>query len=399
MTKHKKRDLKFDSKAVFYKPDEGSNSINFPIFMSSSFEYDADIYRRVVDGERKSVNIYGRCGNPNEYQFEEQMITIHGADACLATASGMAAISVLLFGLLKNGDHIVCDWTTYSSTHEMLDHRLTDYGITTTFVDTSNVDNVRSAIKENTKVLYFESIANPTMKVPDISLLVELAHEKNIVIVCDNTFASPYVMRPLEWGVDIVVESATKFIGGHNDAIGGAICMKSELLPDDFMEQIRWNTMVKWGSPISPFNAWILLRGIQTLSVRLKRQCQNAMMLANHFNAHSKVKKVWYPGLTSHPQHEIAKKQMPNFGGMLTFEVADETEALKVVDNLQLATFAASLGGVRTTTQIPATMAFLDIPEKERLEMNIHAGMIRVSTGLEDIADLITDFDEALALI
>ncbi|SUZ70213.1 uncharacterized protein METZ01_LOCUS23067, partial [marine metagenome] len=399
VTKHKKRDLKFDSKAVFYKPDEGSNSINFPIFMSSSFEYDADIYRRVVDGERKSVNIYGRCGNPNEYQFEEQMITIHGADACLATASGMAAISVSLFGLLKNGDHIVCDWTTYSSTHEMLDHRLTDYGITTTFVDTSNVDNVRSAIKENTKVLYFESIANPTMKVPDISLLVELAHEKNIVIVCDNTFASPYVMRPLEWGVDIVVESATKFIGGHNDAIGGAICMKSELLPDDFMEQIRWNTMVKWGSPISPFNAWILLRGIQTLSVRLKRQCQNAMMLANHFNAHSKVKKVWYPGLTSHPQHEIAKKQMPNFGGMLTFEVADETEALKVVDNLQLATFAASLGGVRTTTQIPATMAFLDIPEKERLEMNIHAGMIRVSTGLEDIADLITDFDEALALI
>ena len=399
MTKHKKRDLKFDSKAVFYKPDEGSNSINFPIFMSSSFEYDADIYRRVVDGERKSVNIYGRCGNPNEYQFEEQMITIHGADACLATASGMAAISVSLFGLLKNGDHIVCDWTTYSSTHEMLDHRLTDYGITTTFVDTSNVDNVRSAIKENTKVLYFESIANPTMKVPDISLLVELAHEKNIVIVCDNTFASPYVMRPLEWGVDIVVESATKFIGGHNDAIGGAICMKSELLPDDFMEQIRWNTMVKWGSPISPFNAWILLRGIQTLSVRLKRQCQNAMMLANHFNAHSKVKKVWYPGLTSHPQHEIAKKQMPNFGGMLTFEVADETEALKVVDNLQLATFAASLGGVRTTTQIPATMAFLDIPEKERLEMNIHAGMIRVSTGLEDITDLKTDFDEALALI
>ena len=399
MTKHKKRDLKFDSKAVFYKPDEGSNSINFPIFMSSSFEYDADIYRRVVDGERKSVNIYGRCGNPNEYQFEKQMITIHGADACLATASGMAAISVSLFGLLKNGDHIVCDWTTYSSTHEMLDHRLTDYGITTTFVDTSNVDNVRSAIKENTKVLYFESIANPTMKVPDISLLVELAHEKNIVIICDNTFASPYVMRPLEWGVDIVVESATKFIGGHNDAIGGAICMKSELLPDDFMEQIRWNTMVKWGSPISPFNAWILLRGIQTLSVRLKRQCQNAMMLANHFNAHSKVKKVWYPGLTSHPQHEIAKKQMPNFGGMLTFEVADETEALKVVDNLQLATFAASLGGVRTTTQIPATMAFLDIPEKERLEMNIHAGMIRVSTGLEDITDLKTDFDEALALI
>jgi len=395
----KRANLNIDSKAVYLAPDEATNSISPPIIMSSSFQYDSDIYQRVVDGERKSVNIYGRCGNPTEYVFEEQMMAIEGADACLATASGMAAISVTLLGLLKSGDHVVCDWTTYSSTHEMLDHRYTDYNIETTFVDTSNPDSVRAAIRPNTKIIYFETIANPTMKVAAIEPLVEMAHERGIILICDNTFASPWVMRPLEWGVDIVVESATKFIGGHSDAIGGAICMKSDLLPEDFLEKIRWNTMVKLGSPLSPFNAWLLLRGIQTLGVRLARQCESAMTLAKHFESHPKVNKVWYPGLESHPQHDVAKKQMPKFGGMLTFEVDDAGAALKVLDNLELSCFAASLGGVRTTTQIPASMAFLDVPEEQRREMNIADGMIRVSTGLEDADDLIADFDAALSLV
>jgi methionine-gamma-lyase len=395
----KRANLNFDSKAVYLPPDEATKSINAPIFMSSSFQYDADIYQKVVDGERKSVNIYGRCGNPTEYVFEEQMMAIESADACLATASGMAAISVTLLGLLKSGDHVVCDWTTYSSTHEMLDHRYTDYNIETTFVDTANPESVRAAIRPNTKIIYFETIANPTMKVAAIAPLVEMAHEHGIILICDNTFASPWVMRPLEWGVDIVVESATKFIGGHSDAIGGAICMKSNLLPEDFLEKIRWSTMVKLGAPLSPFNAWLLLRGIQTLGVRLARQCETAMTLARHFEAHPKVNKVWYPGLESHPQHKIAQGQMPKFGGMLTFEVDDADAALKVLDNLELSCFAASLGGVRTTTQIPASMAFLDVPEEQRREMNIADGMIRVSTGLEDADDLIADFDETLSLI
>jgi methionine-gamma-lyase len=395
----KRTNLRFDSRAVYYPPDKGTNSIGAPLIMSSSFQYDADIYQQVVDGERKSVNIYGRCGNPTEYQFEEQMMMIEGADACLATASGMAAISVALLGILKSGDHVVCDWTTYSSTHEMLDHRYTDYNIETTFVDTADPEAVRAAIRPNTKIIYFETIANPTMKVAAIPPLVEMAHERDIIVICDNTFASPYVFRPLEWGVDLVVESATKFIGGHSDAIGGAICMKSSLLPANFMEQIRWSTMVKLGSPLAPFNAWLLLRGIQTLGVRLARQCQTAATLAAHFESHPKVRRVWYPGLKSHPQHEIARKQMPDFGGMLTFEVDTAEAALTVLDNLQLCCFAASLGGVRTTTQIPASMAFLDVPEEQRLQMNIADGMIRVSTGLEDVRDLIVDFDEALALI
>ena len=395
----KRNALGVDSKAVYMPPDAGTNAISPPIVMASSFQYDADIYQQVVDGERKSVNIYGRCGNPTEYLFEEQMCVIESADACLATASGMAAISVTLLGLLKSGDHIVCDWTTYSSTHEMLDHRLTDYRIETTFVDTADAEAVRAAIRPNTKVIYFETIANPTMKVAAIPPLVEIAKEHDIVLVCDNTFASPWVMRPLEWGVDIVVESATKFIGGHSDAIGGAICMRSDKLPEDFMEVIRWSTMVKLGSPMAPFNAWLLIRGIQTLGVRLERQCRNAAVLARHFEAHPKVGKVWYPGLESHPQHEIAAQQMTAFGGMLTFEVADADAALSVLDNLELCTFAASLGGVRTTTQIPASMAFLDVPEEQRQQMNIADGMIRVSAGLEDANDLIADFDTALALI
>ncbi|MFN8061547.1 MAG: aminotransferase class I/II-fold pyridoxal phosphate-dependent enzyme [Vicinamibacterales bacterium] len=397
MTPEEKSRLRFDSKAVYYPPDEATKSISAPIVMSSNFQYDAEIYQRVVDGERKAVNIYGRCGNPSEYQFEAQMATIESGDACLATASGMAAVSVALFGLLKQGDHVVCDWTTYSSTHESLDHRLTDYGITTTFVNTVDLDAVRAAIRPNTKVLFFETLANPNMKVPEIPPLVRIAHERNIVVICDNTFASPYVTRPLEWGVDLVVESASKFIGGHNDVIGGAIVMKSSLLPADWLEQIRWNTMVKWGSPLAPFNAWLLLRGIQTLAVRVARQCQTAMALARHLEAHPKVRKVWYPGLPSHPQHAIAARQMPSFGAMLTFEVVDGPAAVRVVTALELACFAASLGGVRTTTQVPATMAFLDISEEERQLMQISQGMVRVSVGLEDPEDLKADFDRALS--
>ncbi|MDG1709332.1 MAG: aminotransferase class V-fold PLP-dependent enzyme, partial [Emcibacteraceae bacterium] len=222
MDSEKRKKLKFDSRAAYIPADAATKAVNPPIVMASSFEYDAEIFQRIVDGARKEVNIYGRCGNPSEYQFEEQMMMIEGADACLATASGMAAISVTLLGLLKSGDHIVCDWTTYSSTHEMLDHRLTDYNIETTFVDTADLEAVRGAIRENTKIIYFETIANPSMKVAEIPPIVKMAHDRGIVVVCDNTFASPYVMRPLEWGVDIVVESATKYIGGHSDVLGGA---------------------------------------------------------------------------------------------------------------------------------------------------------------------------------
>ena len=399
MKKEKRQNLSLESKMVYYPPEPASMSISDPIYMASNFQYTEEIYQRVLDGERKTVNIYARCGNPSEYKFEEQMAWIHGADACLATASGMAAIATLLFGILKGGDHMIADWTTYSTTHEFLDHRFTDFGVQTTFADTADVGMVRDAIKPNTKLIYFETIANPTMKISDIEGIVALAKEKGLIVVCDNTFASPYVFRPLEWGVDLVVESATKFIGGHNDALGGVILMKSDKLPDDLMEQIRWSTLTKLGGAISPFNAWLLLRGIQTLHLRAERMCANAAKLADFLAAHPKVSRVWYPGLASHPQHAIASKLLPKFGAMMTFEIGNEAKAVKVLDRLELATFGASLGGVRTTTQVPATMAFLDVPPEQKELMNIRDGMIRISAGIEDSADLIADFSQALEIV
>lgn len=396
MENDKRKKLSLESRMVYYPPEEGSMSISDPIYMASNFQYTQEIYQRILDGERKAVNIYSRCGNPSEYKLEEQLMYIENAESCLAVASGMAAIAITMFGLLKSGDHIVSDWTTYSTTHEFLDHRFTDFGVQTTFVDSSDIEMVRGAIQPNTKMIYFETIANPSMKIPDIEAIVKLAHEKGILVVCDNTFASPYVFRPLDWGVDIVVESATKFIGGHNDALGGVIAIKSRLLPADIMEKIRWSTLTKLGGALSPFNAWLLLRGIQTLHVRLERQCQNAARLAQYLEKHPKVQRVWYPGLPSHPQHAIASKLMPMYGAMLTFEIGDEPAAVRMLDALELCAFGASLGGVRTTTQVPATMAFLDVPAEHKELMNIRDGMIRISAGLEDADDLIADFEQGL---
>ncbi|MCG8532558.1 MAG: aminotransferase class I/II-fold pyridoxal phosphate-dependent enzyme [Desulfovibrionales bacterium] len=396
MSDEELNNLALDSQAVYYGPDRPSQSINAPIFMSSNFEYDKEIYQRVIDGERKEVNIYSRCGNPTEYKLEEQIKLLHKADECLVTSSGMAAISTFLFAFLKSGDHIVADWTTYSSTHEMLDHRWTDFGIETTFVDTSDLKQVEEAIKPNTKLLYLEAIANPTMKVSPIKKLVELAHSKDIPVLCDNTFASPYVLRPIELGVDIVIESASKWIGGHGDVIGGAIAIKFGLIKEDFMYYMRWNSLTKLGGNISPFNAWLLLRGIQTLAVRMEKSCESAKILAAHLEKHPDVQKVWYPGSESHPQHDIVKEQMPMGGAMLAFEIGDEARAVRVLDSTKLVSFAGSLGGVRTTCQVPSTMAFLDVPADQKEKMNIRDGLIRISVGLENVDDLIKDFDKAL---
>jgi methionine-gamma-lyase len=387
------------SAAVYQAPDPATGAIAPPIHVSSSFQYDAEIYQEVVAGARETVNIYGRCGNPGERLFQDHLARLEGADAVLATASGMAAVTTAIFGLLKQGDHLVCDWTTYSSTHEFLAHRAPDFGIETTFVDMADEAAVRAALQPNTKALYFEAIANPTMKVVPIAPLARLAEETGLVLLCDNTFASPAVLRPLEHGVDLVIESASKFIGGHNDVIGGAIALKARRLPADFLDKLRWNTMVKWGAPIAPFSAWLLDRGLQTLPLRVERQCANAAALADFLAEHPAVSRVCYPGRPEHPQHAVAKAQMPRFGAMLAFDVGSEPRALQVVTALKLASFAASLGGVRTVTQIPGTMAFLDIPEAERARMGITPGMVRISAGIEGIEDLKADFAAALATL
>ena len=392
------RELDYDSRAVFYTPEEASKSISYPIYMSANYQYDGDTYDRIVAGTaRTDVNIYSRCGNPTEYKFEHQAALLASADSCLATASGMAAISHALFGILKSGDHVVADWTTYSSTHEFFDHRITDYGITVSFVDTSDVEAVAAALTERTRVIYFETIANPTMKVTPIAPLVSLAREHGAIVMCDNTFASSAVCRPHEFGVDVVVESATKFIGGHNDAVGGVITARSDRLPADWLEDVRWNTLNKLGGALSPFNAWLLLRGLQTLPLRVERQCTSAQRLAEFLEADARVSRVWYPGLTSHPQHGTATEQFAGYGAMLCFSVGSEALASKILKALELCSFAASLGGVRTVTQAPSTMAFLDVPDEQKRQMDVQDGMIRVSVGIEAVNDIIADFDQALS--
>ena len=394
-----KPDLDFASLAVFYEPEEHSQSINYPLYMSANFEYGGDTYDRIAEGARKEVNIYSRCGNPTEYRFEEHVARLAGGTACLATASGMAAISHALFGVLKAGDHLIADLTTYSSTHEFFDHRAQDFGLDVTLVDCTDVERVRAAIRPETRVLYFEAIANPTMKVPPMADLVALAHEHGIVVICDNTFASPAICRPHDFGVDVVVESATKFIGGHNDAVGGVITQKSDILPADWLEDVRWNTLNKLGAPIAPFNAWLLLRGAQTLALRAERQCQSAARIADWLGTQAAVERVFYPGLPSHPNHAAARVQLRGFGSMLSFKVATEEMGVAILKNLRLCAFAASLGGVRTTLQAPGTMAFLDIPQQERIAMGIEPGLVRISVGIEHVDDIIADLEQAIAAV
>lgn len=389
--------LDFASRAAYYPVEPGSQSISYPIYMSANYQYSDDIYDQIVDGARKEVNIYSRCGNPTEYHLEDHVAQLSSADSCLVTSSGMAAISHVVLSLLKAGDHLVTDLTTYSSTHEFFDHRIQDFGIDVTFVDSTDLDAVEAAITDRTKLIYVETIANPTMKVAPLRALADLAHSRGIVIVCDNTFASPAVCRPHEHGVDVVVESATKFMSGHNDAVAGTITLRSDILDKDWLEWVRWNTLTKLGGALSPFNSWLVLRGLQTLDVRVERQTHNAQALARWLEEQPDVRKVYYPGLDTHPQHQDAEKLFDRPGAMLAFSVDTEEKAVAVLKGLKLGSFAASLGGVRTVTQVPGTMAFLDIPEHEREEMGIVAGMIRVSVGIESARDIIADFEQAIS--
>lgn len=389
--------LDFASRAAYYPPEPDSHSISYPIYMSANYQYDDDIYDQIVEGARKDVNIYSRCGNPTEYQLEDHVAQLSGADACLVTASGMAAISHTVLSLLKVGDHLVTDLTTYSSTHEFFDHRIQDFGIDVTFVDSTDLEAVEQAMTDRTKLLYIETIANPTMKVAPLRALTDLAHARGVVVVCDNTFASPAVCRPHEHGVDVVVESATKFMSGHNDAVAGTITLRSEILDKDWLEWVRWNTLTKLGGALSPFNSWLVLRGLQTLDVRLERQTKNATALAEWLERQPQVRQVFYPGIESHPQHAEAQKILDRPGAMLSFSLSTEEEAVRVLKALRLGSFAASLGGVRTVTQVPGTMAFLDIPEHEREAMGVTPGMIRVSVGIESARDIINDFEQAMA--
>lgn len=370
-----------------------TGALSTPIYQTSTFVFEnVDQGAARFAGEEAGY-IYTRLGNPTVTAFEEKIAVLEGGEAGLAFASGMAAISAVLFALTKQGDHIVACDTLYGCTHAFLSSILPRYGIETTFVDLSDPAKGAAALRPNTKVIYLETPANPTMKLVDIEAMVELARKVGARVVIDNTFATPYLQRPLELGVDVVVHSATKYIGGHGDSIAGAAVGSKE-----FIDEVRVTTLKDIGGVLGAFEAWLLLRGMKTLPLRMERHCANALEVATFLEGHPAVEQVYYPGLPSHPQHDLAKKQMQGgFGGMLSFELKGGLEAGKqLMNSLELCSLAVSLGDTETLIQHPASMTHSPYPPEERLKAGITDGLVRMSVGIEDAVDIIADLKQGL---
>lgn len=391
------RKARFATQAVHagQAPDPLTGALSTPIYQTSTFVFpNVDTGAARFAGEQQGY-IYTRLGNPTQAALEEKMAVLENAEAALALASGMAAVSASVLALVSAGDHVVSDETVYGCTHAFMSHMLAKFGVSVTFVDASDPANVSAAMQPNTKVVYVESPCNPNLKLVDLKAMAEIAHRGGAQVVVDNTFMSPYYQRPLALGCDVVIHSATKYIGGHGDVIAGIICGKKE-----FIDTVRMTTLKDIGGVISPFDAWLLLRGLKTLHLRAERCNDNAMVIAQWLEKQPQVDHVFYPGLPSHPQHELAKRQMTGFGGMIAFELKGGLAAGKqVMDSVRLCRLAVSLGDVDTLIQHPASMTHSPIPREERLQAGITDGLVRLSAGVEDVADIIDDLAQALAKV
>lgn len=387
--------LGFDTQIIHagQHPDPSTGALATPIFQTSTF-----VFKNAEQGAARFAleepgYIYSRLGNPTEAALEEKMALLETGEAALATSSGMAAISTTLLTLCQQGVHIVAANELYGCTHALLSHSMPKFGIEVSFVDAVLVENIAAAIKPNTKVIYIETPANPTLTIVDIDAVASLAHENDILLVVDNTFMSPYCQQPLKLGADIVVHSITKYINGHGDVIGGVIVGRKE-----FIDQARYVGVKDiTGGCISPFNAWLTLRGIKTLGIRMERHCQNAMKVAQYLERHPTVTAVYYPGLPGHPQYKLGKRQMKLPGAVISFEIKGGIEAGRQVMNaVKLCLLAVSLGDTETLIQHPASMTHSPIPQEERLKAGITDGLIRISIGLEDPQDIINDLEQAI---
>ncbi|MFE1627142.1 trans-sulfuration enzyme family protein [Brevibacillus reuszeri] len=355
---------------------------------------DADSAAACVAGEREGT-YYGRYGNPTIATLEEKIAALENGEAALGVSSGMAAISGAMLAFLQNGDHVVCTRDVYGGSYKFLTSLAPRYGISADFVDCTDLCAVERAFLPNTKVLYIETPSNPCLTVLDIAALSKLAHKHGIRVIVDNTFMTPYLQRPLELGADVVVHSATKYINGHGDVIAGFIVGKHE-----HIQFMRKHIMGDLGQNLNAWDAFLILRGLKTLGLRVRQHCQNAEAVARFLEGHPAISHVYYPGLASHPQHELAKRQMGGMGGIVSFEVKGGYEAAKsFINALRLAMISFSLGDPETLVQHPASMTHASIPTEERLKFNITDGLIRFSTGLEDAQDIIADLGQALAVI
>ncbi|RBP37249.1 methionine-gamma-lyase [Garciella nitratireducens DSM 15102] len=372
--------------------DKSTGAHATPIFQTSTFIFDnADQGAKRFAFEEEGY-IYTRLGNPNTTELEEKIAALEGTEAAVATGSGMAAISTALLTLLKKGDHIIASDTLYGCTFGFITEMLPQYGIEVTLIDGVDLNQLKEAMKENTKVVYLETPANPTLKVIDIHAVSEIAHQYGAKVVVDNTFMTPYLQRPIELGADIVVHSATKYLGGHGDIIAGVIAG-----PKDLLFEMKIPYLKDLGGVLSPFDAWLLVRGIKTLGIRMERHCENAQKVAEYLEQHPLIERVYYPGLPSHPQYELAKKQMRGFGGMISFELKGGVrEGRTLMDNVRLIGLAVSLGCVDSLIQHPASMTHSPVPREERLAAGITDGLVRLSVGIENVEDIISDLEQAL---
>lgn len=390
------KNKKFATKAIHggHKKDPVSGALTTPIYQTSTFVFDS----AEQGGRRFALEeegfIYSRLGNPTNAQLEEKMALLENGEACMSTGSGIGAITSALWTALKAGDHIVASKTLYGCTYAMLNHGISRYGVEVTFVDATNLDEVKGAMKENTKVVYLETPANPDLKLVDIEAISKIAHTvEGCMVFVDNTFCTPYLQRPLELGADVVVHSATKYLNGHGDVIAGFVVGKK-----DFITQVRlFGVKDMTGSVLSPFDAYLILRGMKTLQIRMDRHTKNAIEVAKFLESHPNVETVSYPGLESFPQYELAKKQMDMPGGMIAFEVKGGLEGgKKLLNSLELCTLAVSLGDCETLIQHPASMTHSPYTQEERAEAGISEGLIRISVGLEDAEDIIADLKQGL---
>lgn len=377
----------FSTKAIHaaIEPDPVTGSIMTPIHLTST-------YVQEELGVHKGYE-YSRVSNPTRTVLEKHIAALEGGKEGMAFASGMAAIATL-FSLLKSGDHVIVSHNVYGGTYRLGKLVLSNYQLDFEFVNTSDLDNIKNAIKPNTKMVFIETPTNPTMEITNLAGAAKICKSKKLISVVDNTFATPYLQSPLAFGIDIVVHSATKYLNGHSDMLGGLIVLNNP----ELIEQLRF-LQKSIGGIMSPFEAWMCLRGIKTLAVRMDRHNANAMEIARFIDNHRKVKKVYYPGLVSHPQHRLALKQMRGFGGMISFELGSFDKVKNFLKRVKLCALAESLGGVESLISHPATMTHASVPPEQRKKIGVTDGLVRLSVGIEDVEDIIADLKQALAVI
>jgi cystathionine beta-lyase/cystathionine gamma-synthase len=377
--------MKFNTKTIHagQKPEETSGAVMPPIFQTSTYAQEAPNKHKGYD--------YARVGNPTRTALEKMIAGLEGADEAACFSSGVAAMDALM-KMLRPGDHVITTNDLYGGSYRLFTKVFEPYGINFTFVDMTDLEKVKAAVTDQTKLMWIETPTNPLLRVVDIKALSDLAKENDILTVVDNTFASPYLQRPLEMGADAVLHSATKYLAGHSDVIHGAVASSN----DKIMENLRFQTKTSGAVP-GPMDCYLTLRGIKTLSVRVQRSVENAKQIADYLESHSKVGSVNYPGLSSHPQHELAARQMDDFGAMLSFSLKDDSieAAVNFMSNTKIFTLAESLGGVESLISHPASMTHGSIPKEVREKAGLQDSLIRISVGIEDAEDLITDLDQA----